>query len=192
VAYITAQSQHCTCLLMSTCFSLKCSLLQTCCPSLTAALSQTDALQDHSIIHLWVLNHLNRPRLPTIWIHHDFNCHINEKETPKTCLTNHKGSVYIYHTIIIMPLVINSLRGRDTHTHTHTYRPCRQKQFQKTSCVLAFGWHVPGLNIGLSQLLIMSHKNQLLNCTCEDYYETYPVYNRHDVLRVFFTLSTSK
>jgi len=30
---------------------------------------------------------------------HDFKYHINERETPKTCLTNHKGSIYItpYH-----------------------------------------------------------------------------------------------
>ena len=27
------------------------------------------------------------------------------------------------------------------HTHMHTYRPPGQKQFQETSCVLAFGWH---------------------------------------------------
>jgi len=44
-----------------------------------------------------------------IW--NDFNCHINKRETPKTCLTNHKGSI-LHH---IMPLVINSL-GADTHT----------------------------------------------------------------------------
>jgi len=36
------------------------------------------------------------------------------KGKPKTCLTNHKGS--ISHPII--PLVINSLEGGDTHTHT--------------------------------------------------------------------------
>jgi len=45
------------------------------------------------------------------WIRHDFKCHINEKETPKTCVTNHKGS--ISHPI--MPLVINSLAGGHTH-----------------------------------------------------------------------------
>jgi len=67
-------------------------------------------------------------------IRHDFNCHINEKKTPKTCLTNHKGSIS-HH---IMPLVINSLGGG--HTHTHAYRHRRQKQFQETS-------RTPGLKI---------------------------------------------
>jgi len=56
--------------------------------------------------------------MPTKYrIHHDFNCHINESETPKTCLTNHIG--FISHHIT--PLVINILRGGDTHTHTHTH-----------------------------------------------------------------------
>jgi len=64
-------------------------------------------------------------------INHDFNCHINERETPKTCLTNHKGSI-LHH---IMPLVINSLG--DGHTHTQAYRHCGQKQFQETSRTLA-------------------------------------------------------
>jgi len=32
---------------------------------------------------------------------HNFNCHINERETPKTCLANHKGSI-AYH---FMPLL---------------------------------------------------------------------------------------
>jgi len=48
-------------------------------------------------------------------IRFDFNYHINKRETPKTCLTNHKGSIS-HH---ITPLVINSL-GADTHTHAHT------------------------------------------------------------------------
>jgi len=47
-------------------------------------------------------------------IRHDFNCHINKRETPKTCLTNHSGSIS-HH---IMPLVINNLGGGHTHTHT--------------------------------------------------------------------------
>jgi len=54
--------------------------------------------------------------MPTnLSIRHDFNCHINEKETPKTCLTNYKGSIS-HH---ITPLVINSLGGGHTHIHTH-------------------------------------------------------------------------
>jgi len=47
---------------------------------------------------------------------YDFNYHINEREIPTTCLTNHKSSIS-HH---IMPLVINSLGGGHTHTHTHT------------------------------------------------------------------------
>jgi len=71
-------------------------------------------------------------------IRHDFNCYINERETPKTCLTNHKGSIS-HH---ITPLVINSLGGGHTHTHTHRY--CGQKQFQETSHA-GFSRHAPGL-----------------------------------------------
>jgi len=48
---------------------------------------------------------------PTISICNDFNCYINEGETPKTCLTNHKDSIS-HH---ITPLVINSLGGGHTH-----------------------------------------------------------------------------
>jgi len=47
---------------------------------------------------------------------YDFNYHINERETPTTCLTNHKSSIS-HH---IMALVINNLRSGHTHTHTHT------------------------------------------------------------------------
>jgi len=80
--------------------------------------------------------------MPTNYtIRHNFNCHINERETPKTCLTNHKGSIS-HH---IMPLVINSLGGR--HTHTHAYSHCGQKQLQETNCVLAECWCLPGLKI---------------------------------------------
>jgi len=50
-------------------------------------------------------------------IRHNFSCYINKRETPKTCLTNHKG--FISHHIT--SLVINSLGGRHTHTHTHTH-----------------------------------------------------------------------
>jgi len=43
---------------------------------------------------------------------HNFNCYINERQTPKTCLTNQKGSIS-HH---ITSLVINSLGGGHTHT----------------------------------------------------------------------------
>jgi len=71
---------------------------------------------------------------------HDFNCHINERETSKTCLTNHKGSIS-HH---IMPLVFNSLGGGHTHTHTHIH--CGQKQFQETSHASTKCWCTLGLN----------------------------------------------
>jgi len=64
---------------------------------------------------------LQRPCPPIIWIFHDFNYHKNEREKPKTCLPNHKGS--ISHPIT--PLAINSLGGRHTHTHTHTHTRAR-------------------------------------------------------------------
>ena len=53
------------------------------------------------------------------------NCHINEGKRPKTCLTNHKGSIS-HH---IKPLVIYGLRGGDTHTHTRILH--EQKQYQE-------------------------------------------------------------
>jgi len=72
--------------------------------------------------------------MPTNYrIRHDFNYPINEREMPETCLTKNKGSIS-HH---IMPLVINSFRGR--HTHMQTYRHCGQKQFQETSHVPVFG-----------------------------------------------------
>jgi len=40
---------------------------------------------------------------------------INERQMPKTCLTNHKSSIS-YH---ITPLVINNLGGGHTHMHTN-------------------------------------------------------------------------
>ena len=51
-----------------------------------------------------------------------------------TCLTNHTGSI-AHH---IKPLVINALRGWDTHTHAHAHTHTRivtnmqTKQFQET------------------------------------------------------------
>jgi len=64
----------------------------------------------------------------------DFNCHINERETPKTCLTNHKSSIS-HHTI---PLVINSLGGGDTHTQTLWTKVISRNQARA-------GQSVPGL-----------------------------------------------
>jgi len=63
---------------------------------------------------------------------HDFNCHINERETPKTCLTNHKGSI-LHH---ITPLVINSLGGGHTHTHTYMYTDIMDKSNFKKPALL--------------------------------------------------------
>jgi len=65
-------------------------------------------------------------------------------ETPKTCLTNHTGSISQHK----MPLVINSLREEThTHTHTHTYSHRGQKQFQETSCAPALGQCTSGLKL---------------------------------------------
>jgi len=41
-----------------------------------------------------------------------FDCNVNDKENPKTCLANHKSSI----THHITPLVINSLGGGHTRT----------------------------------------------------------------------------
>jgi len=82
-------------------------------------------------------------------IHHNFNCYINDRETPKTCLTSHKGS--ISHRI--MPLVINSLRGR--HTYTQAYRHRRQKQFRNQS---------RAGQTGLKSWYIFLFQNQTLVC----------------------------
>jgi len=51
---------------------------------------------------------------PTIWIRNDWKCHINKRERPNTCLTNHKSS--ISHPIML--LVINNLGGGHTHILT--------------------------------------------------------------------------
>ena len=65
---------------------------------------------------------------------------MNDRKTPKTCLTNHKG--YISHHIT--PLVINSLRGGHTHTSIQT---SRTKQFQETNRAPAKGRSATGLKI---------------------------------------------
>jgi len=87
--------------------------------------------------------------MPTNYrICHDFNCYINERETPKTCLTNHKGSMSYY----ITPLVINSLGG----THTQAYRNCGQKQFQETSRAPANSQCAPGLKRVLEEMPVIT------------------------------------
>jgi len=35
-------------------------------------------------------------------IRQDFNCHTNERETPKICLTNHKGSISHHITLLVI------------------------------------------------------------------------------------------
>ena len=54
------------------------------------------------------MTHINTKAMP-----------INDKQLPykscRSCLANHIGSI-LHH---ITPLVINSLRGGDTHTHAH-------------------------------------------------------------------------
>jgi len=94
---------------------------------------------------------------------YNLNCHINERETPKTCLTNHKGSIS-HH---IMPLVINSLGGGHIHTHTQAYSHCGQKQLQETSHAPAEGWRMPGL----TSWCISLSKNQALVSVITLYYK---------------------
>jgi len=53
-----------------------------------------------------------RPRLPNIWTCHDLVCYKNEKETHKTYLTNHKGTITRHYLLIL------SLGGGHTNTHT--------------------------------------------------------------------------
>jgi len=98
-------------------------------------------------------------------IHQDFNYHINERETPKTCLTNHKGSISHHITL----LVINSLRGG----HTHTY--IADKSNFKKSGVPAKGRHAPGLKISFGINLPFQHSEVLfikqMFYICIDYYK---------------------
>ena len=55
---------------------------------------------------------------------------------------SHRLYTTLYHvTGYLMPL------GADAHTRKHT-NVCRQKQFQETRRILAFGWHTSGLKIG--------------------------------------------
>jgi len=81
-------------------------------------MTKKHTLRPHLTIYVQFLQRaLFKKATPTnLLICHDFNCHINERETPTTCLTNHKSS--ISHQI--MPLFINSLGGGQTYTHTHT------------------------------------------------------------------------
>jgi len=75
-------------------------------------------------------------------VHHNFNCYINERETPKTCLTNHKGSISHHITL----LVINSLGGGHTNTQIHTHTHITDKSnFKKPSA--CFDRCMPGLKI---------------------------------------------
>jgi len=53
-----------------------------------------------------------RPHPPNIWICHDLICHTNERETLKTCLTNHKGTITCHYLLILC------LGGGHTNTHT--------------------------------------------------------------------------
>jgi len=78
---------------------------------------------------------LQRPHPPTIGF--NFNCHINKRETPKTCLANHKGSIS-HH---ITPLVINSLRGGDTHIQTSRTKAITRNQLH-TGLWPAHAWFI--------------------------------------------------
>jgi len=86
---------------------------------------------------------LQRPCPPTIWICYK---HINERETTKTCLANHKGSIS-HH---IMPLVINSLEGRHTHRYTHTCKHTHIADKSNFKKPVVRHFFVPGLKSGLA------------------------------------------
>jgi len=105
-----------------------------------------------------------RPCPPTIGFATTATAYINERETPKTYLTNHKGYIS-YH---ITPLVINSLRGG----HTHTLHG--QKQFQDATHTLAKGRCAPGLKTGNLKKNNRDHKKYLnkikILVTCKFYY----------------------
>jgi len=111
----------------------------------TTLITKKRTLRSYFALYMQFLRHtLVTKATPTnyrICHNFNFNCYINKRETPTTCLTNHKGSIS-HH---IMPLVINNLRGKDTHMQAYRYRG--QKQFQETRCTLAKSWHMPGLNI---------------------------------------------
>jgi len=53
-------------------------------------------------------------------------------EMIRTCLTSHTGFI---------------------HSEADTHTCCRQKQFQETSCALAFGLHAPGLTKNLLRII---------------------------------------
>jgi len=52
-----------------------------------------------------------RPRPPNIWICHNLVCHTNERETLKTCLTNHKETITRHYLLILC------LGGGHRHTY---------------------------------------------------------------------------
>ena len=52
-----------------------------------------------------------------------------------------------------MPLVINRLKSRHTHTNTHTYQSHGQKQFKETICDPACGWHAPSFKSSPSEYI---------------------------------------
>jgi len=98
-------------------------------------------------------------------IRHNFNCHVNKRETTKTCLTNHKGSIS-HH---ITSLVINILGSRGTHTYSH----CEKKQFQETSDAS------PGLKtviIQTSTYKDISHHYLICEYTCYQMNIKYIIY----------------
>jgi len=69
-------------------------------------------------------------------IRYDFSCHINERGTLKTCLTNHKGSISHHITL----LVINSFGGEHTHTDTHAHTHTHARTHARTHTSTQTSW----------------------------------------------------
>jgi len=94
---------------------------------------------------------LQRPCPPTIWICHDFNCHINERENLKT---NHKGSISQY----ITSLVINSLTklywNKSIPYTWYFLRDAKFANFATITCIM---------NLNLWYLSMYLYKEPIIN-----------------------------
>ena len=63
------------------------------------------------------------------------------------CLKDNRTCLIGYLDFISRENGFNSLGGGHTNTHKHAYQLPRQKQLQKTRCMLAFGQRKPGLKL---------------------------------------------
>ena len=94
----------------------------------------------------------------------------------------------------IMPLAINSFRGRHTHSHKHTHKHTytywwsAQDQFLKTRHVPACGWHMPGLKTthtyARTNTHVHTHKQMLKHA--QTYTHTHCIPTRYWVMFNYF------